>query len=886
MTLAGTCQDSHTCGSSALINLTYDGCSLRPLRPSTQELSSTDRGTRLLYAHHHEGMVRLITECQDATGQWRYEWVDGHHPGLPHPLTVTAERLNTVTAVGGILCLVREGDLLYAPWDATTEDYHLVSRSDLLYDLMLTQTEATTATITAALPATALRQNDGAKLLQAMDSAIDTRLAQMGDTVHKHITFGIAALRMFDGSITLCSNIFALIPPSMPQTITVDADAATMQCAVPLHRHRLTATMRRSDDVILSLVQSIDIFLTVPTSLLDPVSMQVTMVSDRPAVLSFSPLTTQATAVALGEMTFYKVMTIDQSSWATAVAIPRLTAKDEELDLTNLHRCATGGRHAYSYDRRLHLAATRQTIYCPLDIGIRYEFPTRDNNGGLLGGALPDTLGHGEGVMADVVMTLLLSDAPGKVARFSTQLPYPLPGMIMVPFGGAYHCQLHVHVTTEEGERYYVCEKALHSHPDKGFSYACYHAAGLSHNTLRPSFLSLLYQQARVVYHDPSDDSETVSYLLWQEESAEEFETEAAQASDQWLLDPHEGTICSSAPEDPFVLPTMSHTRIGGSITGIATNTRRTADGQFGDSQYYFFTDEGVWVLKMDTAGKWKAHHALSRDMLSHPSAMAVTDQAVVFMSQRGILHLRGTVTEVLSSSLQGDCLCLDKLPRIKDILAAVDGPVATSFVRGINGLTSPRLLYDSVNQLVIVYDSQEIRQDDDDSSPSCAFVYAMASSCWSVVDWSYHSAITHGNEVWVMNDDDSRSHLMRLSFPLLDPCGEGYFTGQEPVTGEAEPSCDGVRKTPVLLCSSPLALGKRHVAKRIRRLEITGRMSSPIHDLGTALYGSNDLVHWFLTGASIGCDLEPWHGTPFRWYRVIVTGKMALCERIEGAKC
>ena len=856
---------THDVGTSVLVNLLYEDGAIHPLGAATHELAVTTAGTSLLTVHRHGGFTHLITERQDTDHQWHYEWVDGQVSGLPHPITTATDRFNAITAVGDILCLVRDGDILYAPWDATHETYPIISRDDLLYDLTLTQTTATEATVVTPLPTTVLRQNDGKKILLGMESAIDTLLARQGDTVHKHVTFGIAALRLFDGNLTLYSNIFALIPPTIPQTFTVDADAQTMQCTLPLHRHFLTATMRHNDDTVLALVQSIDIFLTQPITMLAPDSIHITSDAEgNPTSISFAHLTAHATMAQFGEMPFYKAMTIDRESFGVQMAVRRATTSSERLHLNDFRRWTAGGSHACSYDERLHIAAVRRTIYNPLDIGLRYIYPTRNNDaGGRLCGDLPDTLGNSDGVMADVVMKLFLSDSPGHVVKFRQQTQYPLPGMMMFPCDGAYRCQFHVRVTTEAGQRQYVINTPLHCHPDKGFSFACYDAINQPHSNTRPVFLSLLFQQARVIYHDSYDHSETPAYLLWQEETAEQFDIEAAQASDSIMLSPNNGDIRSSYPNNPFVLPAVSHTSVGGNITAIATNTRRTADGQFGDCQYYLFTDEGIWVLKMNATGAWKAHQAVARDTLTAPTAITTTSQAIAFMSQRGLLLLRGTVVECISTPLHGHPFPLHNLPRIDDILQAAisDHPHSSSDLAATllpqrghqesHPLSPVSLLYDATHQRLILSNATT-------DTKALALVYALSTGSWGTIVWPYRSAITHGNDLYAIRDDSDGSHILRLDFHATAP-------------------------VPVILCSQPLAMGTRHEQKRICRAEVTGVFKRPTLHLGTALYGSNDRIHWHLIGASVGIRLETWQGTPYRWYRLMVAGNLSKIEKIEG---
>jgi len=854
--------------TSLLVNMTDEDHVLRPLSPTPIAFATMPPGTRLLAVHAHNDYTHLITGHTSQEGQWHYAWIDGRQPGQPHPIVTLGEPLCAVSAVGNVLCLVGNSHLLYAPWDSSSQDYSVLSRSDFLYDITLTQHDQTCTQISAPLPSSALRKTDAPKVLSAIENAIDERLSQMGDNAHKHVAFGVAVVRLFDGSHTLVSNIFTLIPSTLPRTLEIDSESGEMHYSVYLHRHQITVSLRESNATVLNMIQGIDIYLTHPVTMLAPDSMTVTTDAEgHPATITFSHLPLQATKEQFAQLRFYKSMRIECESLGERLPLPRVSGEGESIDLSDLRRWSVGGSHAYSYDNRLHLASTRLLIHNPFEIGLHYVYADSLNTTGtpvdLLGGHRADLMGSVEGTIADVVMSIRLNHSPRQVYRFCARVQYPIPGLLMFPCEGAYHCELHVRVTTESGQKHYVCRQSLHPHAEGGFSFAVYGAAGAAHSSPRPIIVSLLYQQARLLTYDTDLGLYTPSYLLWQEETAEQFDAEAALAAEQWELPQTAGDIRSSLRGNPLVLPSVSHISVGGGIIGVSTNTRRSGDGQFGDCQYYVFTDDGVWVLKMTASGGWKAHQAVSHDRLLSAAGLACTDEAVAYISQRGLILLRGTVARCLSEPLQGCPFDASRLPLIDQILSTTPDlsslPLTHVPIPG-DFLPMARVIYDDIYQRIIIFNTTL----DERHQPRypLALVYSLRSESWGTIEWPFTDSITHRGQIWVTHGDgDGQTVVSQLD-----------FTADTPI--------------PFAFCSRPLSMGSSRTPRRLVRGFVEGKTGGSCEEtIITALYGSNDLYRWYLLGANAGPSLAQWHGTPFRWLRLVVAGKLRRCGWIKGVR-
>ena len=238
---------------AALVNLIAEDEALRPIGLHLQTLGLLPHGSRLAGVHATTAYRHLIIEvAQEA--QWTYLWTTPPDPSASdepialHPLYETAERVNAFTCMDDTLCMVTDSATLYALWDEDETDYCVVSHSDLLYDITLTQdvqqrrevrlpiSGALATYLDAPTTTVATRQSVVAQMLPGfydsddayatgatmvaamMAAATDHEAALMGQGTHKHVRCGVAILRMADGSRLLCSNPTSspCCPPTYP----------------------------------------------------------------------------------------------------------------------------------------------------------------------------------------------------------------------------------------------------------------------------------------------------------------------------------------------------------------------------------------------------------------------------------------------------------------------------------------------------------------------------------------------------------------------------------------------------------------------------------------------------------------------------------------------
>lgn len=106
---------------------------------------------------------------------------------------------------------------------------------------------------------------------------------------------------------------------------------------------------------------------------------------------------------------------------------------------------------------------------------------------------------------------------------------------------------------------------------------------------------------------------------------------------------------------NPFIFRSQSHVRVGsGEIRGMSTAVQALSQGQFGQFPLYVFCSDGIWALEVGSTGAYEAAKPVSRDVLTNPDSVTQLDNAVAFVTDKGLMCISGSKVELLSEKLDG----------------------------------------------------------------------------------------------------------------------------------------------------------------------------------------------------------------------------------------
>lgn len=334
----------------------------------------------------------------------------------------------------------------------------------------------------------------------------------------------------------------------------------------------------------------------------------------------------------------------------------------------------------------------------------------------------------------------------------------------------------------------------------------------------------------------------------------------AASSADDMMIDvPNK--IYTSAVNDPYFFPLAGINTVGtGTIVGISSAARALSQGQFGQFPLYCFSSDGIWALEVGSDGFYKARQPISRDVCTNPDSITQMDSSVVFVTDRGIMHISGSSTECLSDILDTETpFDISSLPHAADIINVFNECLADNEKQGNlqfpadftlkpfrTFLAGCRIAYDYTHQHIIVF-NQDFNY---------AYVYSMRSQAWGMMVMLHKMSHTVNSYPDAMAmDADHR--LVNFS---------EYAT-----TAEA-----------FLLITRPLKLEAPDIQKTVDT--IIQRGVFPNGSVAQVLYGSRDMYHWQLVWSSADHYLRGFAGTPYKYYRIAVIGSLREGDSLYGS--
>ena len=299
----------------------------------------------------------------------------------------------------------------------------------------------------------------------------------------------------------------------------------------------------------------------------------------------------------------------------------------------------------------------------------------------------------------------------------------------------------------------------------------------------------------------------------------------------------------------PFAFRASSAVSVGAQeVFAISCANRALSDGQFGQFPLYAFSSEGIWALSVGANGVYSAVQPISRDELINVNSVTQIDDAVLFVTHRGVMMISGSQTSCISDIVNSD-YCFDlnvlsKFDRIADIAGI--SPETLSTIPFNTFLAGGRMMYDYPNQRIILY------------NPACRYAYTLSliSHNWSMIESNIVSNVNSYPEALAV---DSTGNL--VDYSSLD-------------------SRDKI--SPAILLTRPLKLDGPDILKTIDTVIQRGNFAKG--HVASVLYGSRDLAHWHLVWSSQSHIMRGFSGTPYKYFRIALICNLDPDESISGA--
>ena len=115
-----------------------------------------------------------------------------------------------------------------------------------------------------------------------------------------------------------------------------------------------------------------------------------------------------------------------------------------------------------------------------------------------------------------------------------------------------------------------------------------------------------------------------------------------------------ENKVLVSSASNPFVYPETKRVTFQSKVLGVAIATTTLSQGQFGQFPLYVFTEDGIWAMETAADGSFVTSKPLSRDVCVNPDSITSIDNAVVFVTDKGVMLLSGSQIANISPNMNG----------------------------------------------------------------------------------------------------------------------------------------------------------------------------------------------------------------------------------------
>lgn len=880
------CQDGEL---ATCLNLINENGALHPIhQPVVAEPNITlpNNSCSIRYVHNvthaNKNHSHYIVNCTNSS-PYSWYWTEKGGDGTHHELNLGNFKVNSVTAIGNIICFVGDKNILYAFWNK--DSYNIFNKNAFNYTFSVTNTSGVEVDAIAQLgddfqgcfwtPSFGSQDYDnlifegtkpnGTKTIwNAIDSMINKAMSENGNTYFKYLVFGVVALRLYDGTYSNISNLFVLCPKdNINNSFYYNADKETIKnteyykfvrASGYIHRHQINVQLDLTG--IEDFVQGVDVFLTKGTDFLlldkgyDTTPTEtVNNLKKRKGTITFERLKKSALYREFDNLTFYHSIYITKEDIGKNIDLLNVQGTEESLSLADMGRTSIGSSSAIAYNNRLHLANIQNyinDIFSPNPI-YKFElnssgtsFPVEKINtilGNYMDVPLTDEGWYDYGKMnSDTAEVIAIID---NKYCYKATVQYPLNPIFVVPFQDAKSVKLYIKhkgkLTDEIGFR----NINLHQSETFGMSYYIFNAENGIFSFMQKYELS---NNGGVLTRRQGDTFTSTSSKFY-DEASQKCDSDGAK------IEQLASIIKVSEAENPLVFPAKNSVQVGSSvISALAANTRPISEGQFGEAPLYAFTDEGVWVLMLGEEGTYVARQPANREICSNPNGILQIDDAVLYPTNRGIMMQQGRNSICITDQLDGCPFNFMEMKYSKQIIATNETESGEiSYIRFKDYLKSADMIYDYYDNRIIVFNPNQ----------AYAYVYSLKSKMWGTMKNVFNKRVNIYPESYATNKEGKVLNV--------------YV--EEPYSN-----------TPYFLCSRPLTISDKEVYKTIFTCIARGYFRKGTNGkCAIVLYGSNNLFDWYLIKTSINEYLRGIAGSPYKYFRVALIGNLATNESISG---
>lgn len=854
-----------------VLNLIPEDDALKPIvlnddiTDSETAVAIGDSDTTLLYTHIGDNLYNFIISKTIADVPGYYYLKKSSGQATPLPYQPDGFVVNAVSSVGMILTLHGEDTSLYFLWDQQTESYLSVNSLNYaitvrdLYDLPDVQSSADhhNAEISPHVAITfdsgqisvdednlVLSDKESREIYNALVAALNRRLSEVSSSMYiRGTVLAVAALRLYDTSYISISNPFVIAPKHRDGYYnSVTGENINGGCSKVDDNYNITSATTNigfskyeiridmDENVVNSLknfIDGVDIFISLPLETWDiDVPHEIRVDSDNQHYhFKFAHIGEDELYNRIDSLSFFRSIHIPREKLTGNVytLLKPVTGGETSISLADFRRTVFSARTTYVYNNRLHVAGTSKDYGNAIAIGLNYILWRHDDSttsepfAQFLSNKTPATTDDGEHASINYYglpnCKAVVEFNDGARIILYGQCTWPLPPLLCFPDRNATRMTLYVN-----SRGYHKATVELRASDSFGMAYHVF-----------------LGDNDEIGFSDDGEASTFIEYRNVEENTQVIKPTRT------------NNLLRYSEAENPLVFPVNNYVAVGSAdIVGLATSTQPISESQFGVAPLYVFTTDATWALQVDNDGSYDVRQPATRDVISNKGSITPIDDAVVFITKRGLMLISGKQSTCISEVLDGVPANFLQMPSAQQVIDDFNTALFQYVDFKSVYAQQARIVYDYSNQRLVVFNP----------SYSYAYVYSFKSSMWGVVENKFKDVMLAAAQPYIIIDKDGTRYSLHAEATLF-------------------------ADTNVFACTRPLQFDAPFSYKTIRTAILRGYFDRS--HLATVLYGSNDLHHWFLVNDSADSYLRGRLGTPWKYFRLAFVGGIAGTESVSG---
>lgn len=326
-------------------------------------------------------------------------------------------------------------------------------------------------------------------------------------------------------------------------------------------------------------------------------------------------------------------------------------------------------------------------------------------------------------------------------------------------------------------------------------------------------------------------------------------ETAAAEASP--LFEHLGNRLVQSRVNNPYVFDAAGYNSVGhGEVLGMASTTTALSQCSFGSYPLIIFTTDGMWAASLDSTGVYTNILPMGRDVCSSAATITPIDNAVCFVSQKGLMITSNGTTKCITEQMRGIAPDITSITNIRGNLAPLINS-ANSQTSFNDWLTTAQIAYDYKDSRLVII-----------NGTSFAYIVDLKTGAVSKMVTA-DGTLTNSSDAVKFNNavNDYPDYL------LQDTKGYLYSLYDKPEDSLSEETL------PCFLLTRPLKLDDPMAVKSVMQIMNVGTFA-PVN-LSLRLYVSDDLRTWYQKTSR--------QGEAAKYFRIAVYASLAPYERFTG---